>query len=58
MTRALICVVLTSCVAPQPMGLSRVQVCLTAETASHYDRPKPSKGASLCADFEPPPAAE
>jgi hypothetical protein len=41
------------CAAPQRLGLSRVQVCLNAETGQRYEgSPRLSRGASVCADFE------
>jgi hypothetical protein len=47
------------CVRPAPIGLSRVAVCVTYETGARYDGPpRATKGASVCADFEPAPAAE
>ena len=47
------------CVRPAPMGLSRVAVCVTYEQGGRYDGPpRATKGASVCTDFEPAPAAE
>jgi hypothetical protein len=52
---AVLAIALGGCAAPARMGLARVQVCLTGETASRWDKPRPQKGASVCADFERPP---
>lgn len=48
------------CAAPQKLGLSRIQVCINAETGQPYyvTVPRASRGASVCADFEAPPADE
>lgn len=49
----LVLLLVVGCVAPQRMGLTRVQVCLNAETGQRYDGPpRTAKGASVCADFE------
>lgn len=49
----LLMLVLTGCAAPQRLGLSRIQVCVNAETGQHYEGPpRLSRGASVCADFE------
>lgn len=49
---------LGGCVGPRPLGLARVGVCLSYETAPYRAdaRPRPVRGASACADFEPAPA--
>lgn len=44
---------LAGCVRPAPLGVARVQVCVNAETGARWDGPpKPTKGASVCVDFE------
>lgn len=60
MTRLALLLLLAGCVRPAPLGLARVQVCVHAESSAPYERPKPTKGASVCADFEraDPPASE
>lgn len=52
--RALALALLLSCAAPQRLGLTRIQVCVNAETGQRYDVvvPRASRGASVCADFE------
>lgn len=48
--------VLAGCVRPAPLGLARVQVCVSYEKGGRYEGPpKATKGASVCADFEPAP---
>lgn len=52
--RALWLLLALGCVKPAPMGVARVSVCITGETA-RLDRPRPTQGASVCVDFEPFP---
>ncbi len=55
MRAALLALFLVSCAAPQRLGLTRVQVCISAETGQTYyiDVPRRgTRGASVCADFE------
>lgn len=45
------------CVRPAPLGLARVQLCVSYEKGGRYEGPpRATKGASACADFEPAPA--
>lgn len=48
---------LAGCIAPRPLGLARVSVCALAEQSrgDYLARPMLSRGASVCADFEPEP---
>lgn len=53
MIGTLLVLLAVGCVRPAPMGLTRVQVCVNAETGARYEGPpRPTKGASVCADFE------
>lgn len=58
MTRAAIAAAfLAGCLAPRPLGLARISVCALAEQSrtDYMARPTLSRGASVCADFEPEP---
>jgi hypothetical protein len=47
------------CVRPAPLGLARVQLCVSYEKGGRYEGPpRATKGASACADFEPAPPSE
>lgn len=50
----LVVLALLGCAAPQRLGLTRIQVCVNAETGQQYyvTVPRATRGASVCADFE------
>jgi hypothetical protein len=51
--KLLVLVLLTGCLRPAPLGISRVQVCGYAEAPQRPDGPpKAGRSASVCVDFE------